>query len=145
MYAVKAEYYRAMGIDRRGQAAAHKALCNLYTKILKVNLTDDTFSIVNMDVSEQTAEKGYADSISAWLKSFGETGHVHPDDLDNYLSNTSLDYLRAYFAGDKTSHSITYRRKYGDVFKQVMMEMIPADDYRADNQTLFLYVKNIDI
>ena len=45
---------------------------------------------------------------------------------------------------DKTSHSVFYRRKYGDRYKKVMMEMIPAGDYSDDNQTLFLYVKNID-
>ncbi len=144
MYTDKTEYYRAMGIDRRGQAAAHKALCNLYTKILKINLTDDTFSIINMDVSEQTKEKGYADSISAWLKSFGESGHVHPDDLAEYLKYTGLDYMKEYFSGNKSSLIVFYRRRIGDEYKRVMMEMIPADDYSADHQSLFLYVNNIE-
>lgn len=40
---------------------------------------------------------------------------------------------------------IQYRRKYEDGFKRVMMEIIPASDYATDNQSLFLYVKNIDI
>ena len=144
MYAAKAEYYRSKGVDRRGQAAAHKALCNLYAKILRINVTYDTFSIVNMDVSEQTKEKGYADSISDWLRSFGESGQVHPDDLEEYLKYTDLAYIRDYFASDKTSLHIFYRRKFGDEFKQVMMEIIPADDYSKDNQSLFLYVKNIE-
>ena len=144
MYAVKADYYRAKGVDRRGQAAAHKALCNLYAKILRINVSNDTFTVVNMDVSEQTKEKGYADSISAWLKSFGESGQVHPEDLDEYLKYTDLNYMREYFASNKTSLHIFYRRKFGEEFKQVMMEIIPADDYRNDNQSLFLYVKNIE-
>ncbi len=55
------------------------------------------------------------------------------------------EYLKKYFKNGKASISIQYRRKYGDTFKQVAMEMIPADDYKPDNQTLFLYVKNIDI
>lgn len=144
MYAEKAAYYRAMGVDRRGQVAAHKALCNLYTKILRINITNDSYSIVNMDISEQTKEKGFADSISGWLRSFGESGQVHPEDLDTYLKYTDINYMREYFAGDKTSLHIFYRRKYGDVFKQVMMEIIPADDYSSDNQSLFLYVNNIE-
>ena len=65
MYQAKSAYYAKKGIDRRGQAAANTALCNLYTKILKINITEDTYSIVNMDVSEQTAEKGFASTISA--------------------------------------------------------------------------------
>ena len=144
MYQAKAEHYARKGIDRRGQAAAHKALCNIYTKILKINLTDDTFSIVNMDMSEQTSDKGYSDKISEWLSGFGKTGQVHNDDLEQYLEQTNIEYLREYFKQDKTSISIFYRRKYEDSFKQVLMEMIPADDYSNDNQSLFLYVKSID-
>lgn len=145
MYQAKTAYYSKKGVDRRGQAAANTALCSLYTKILKVNITDDSYSIVNMDVSEQTAEKGFASTISAWLTGFGKSGQVHQDDLDGYLMKTDLEYLRKYFKEGKTSISIQYRRKYADGFKQVAMDMIPADDYTPDNQTLFLYVKNIDI
>ena len=145
MYKAKTAYYSKKGVDRRGQAAAHTALCNLYTKILKVNITDDTYTIVNMDISEQTIEKGFADTISAWLIGFGKSGQVHEDDLEEYLKKTDLAYLREYFKGGKTSISIQYRRKYTDGFKQVAMDMIPADDYAADNQALFLYVKKIDM
>lgn len=145
MYNEKTLYYAKKGIDRRGQAAAHTALCNLYTKILKINLTDDSYSIVNMDTSEQTLEKGFTTSISGWLSGFGKSGQVHSDDLDLYLEKTDINYLRKYFKEGKTSISIFYKRKYNDGFKQVAMEMIPADDYTHDNQSLFLYVKNIDI
>lgn len=145
MYETKSAYYKKKGIDRRGQADAHRALCNLYTKILKINITDDTYSIVNMDVSEQTKEKGFAEnSISEWLRSFGESGQVYEEDLEDYLRYTNIDYMRDYFAGNKTSLHIFYRRKFGDEFKQVMMEIIPADDYSNDNQSLFLYVNNIE-
>ncbi len=145
MYNAKEKYYSQKGIDRRGRAVAHTALCNLYTKILKVNLTDDSFSIINMDLSEQTSEKGFANTISGWLSGFGKSGQVHLADLDEYLQKTDINYLKEYFKSGKTSINILYRRKYDDGFKQVSMEMIPADDYSSDNQTLFLYVKNIDI
>jgi len=145
MYKAKSAYYAKKGVDRRGQAAANTALCSLYTKILKINITDDTYSIVNMDISEQTVEKGFSDTISGWLSGFGKSGQVHEEDLEGYLQKTNLEYLREYFKEGKTSISIFYRRKYSDGFKQVAMDMIPADDYAADHQTLFLYVKNIDM
>ena len=145
MYEAKSEHYKKTGVDRRGQQEAHKVLCGLYTKILKINITDDSYQIINMDGAEQTKDKGFsADSISEWLISFGEAGLVHPDDLEEYLRYTDLGYMRSYFSGDKTSLHIFYRRKFGDVFKQVMMELIPAGDYTSDNQSLFLYVKNIE-
>jgi len=144
MYEAKDKHYKKSGLDRRGQKDAHKALCDLYTKILKINLSDDTYQIVNMDVHEQMQDKGFSDSISEWLTSFGLTGQVHPDDLENYLEHTNIKYLREYFAGNKTSLHIFYRRQHEDGYKQLMMEIIPTSDYSSENQTLFLYVKNIE-
>ncbi|MCR5303558.1 MAG: sensor domain-containing diguanylate cyclase [Lachnospiraceae bacterium] len=153
MYEAKSEHYRKIGVDRRGHQNAHKALCDLYTKILKINISDDTYQIVNIDPAEQadleeTMEAinamGAANNISHWLSSFGTSGKVHPDDLNEYLEKTDIAYMREYFKGDKTSLSVFYRRKYGDVFKAVMMEIIPASDYSDTNQSLYLYVKRID-
>lgn len=144
MYEAKSAYYRKSGVDRRGQKDAHKALCDLYTKILKINISDDTYQVINMDMGEQTKEKGFSDKISEWFTFFGTLGQVHPDDLEEYLKKTNLNYMRDYFTGNKTSLHIFYRRKYGVLFKQVMMEIIPANDYSDQNQSLFLYVKDID-
>lgn len=144
MYEAKSAYYRKSGIDRRGQQDAHKSLCMLYTKILKINLTDDTYHIINMDISEQTVEMGFNEKLSKWFKEFSMSGLVHPEDLEEYLRLTDMDYLRSYFSGNKTSLHIFYRRKYGDDFKQVMMEIIHASDYSDENQSLYLYVKDID-
>lgn len=144
MYENKSRYYQERGIDRRGQRDAHVALCALYTKILKINITDDTYQIINMNADEKTKEKGFADKISSWLYEFGTSGQVHPEDLDKYLEKTTLQYISDHFRREKTSLCIFYRRKYGDEYKRVMMEMIPANDYSDKSQSLFLYVKDIE-
>ena len=144
MYEDKTNYYRRQGVDRRGQREAHTALCALYSKILKINISEDTYQIINMDEYERTEEKGFPDKISVWLKEFGESGRVHPDDLKEYLEKTKLESISEYFSQGKTSLHIFYRRKINNCFKQVMMELIPTGDFSADNQSLFLYVKDID-
>jgi len=144
MYEAKSAYYKKQGVDRRGQQDAHKALCALYTKILKINISDDTYQIVNMNDSEQTLEKGFSNKISEWLSEFGKSGQVHPDDLDEYLKMTDLQYMKEYFGGNKTSLHIFYRRKYDNEYKQVLMEIIPADDFAVNDMNLFLYVKSIE-
>lgn len=145
MYAAKAAYYKEKGVDRRGQAAAHTALCNLYTKILKINLTTDSYQIVNMDSEEQNESRGYAETISEWLESFGKSGQVYEDDLAEYLEKTDLVFLQEYFKKGNSSLAVSYKRRIGDEFKQSVMEMILADDYTEDNQTLFLYVRAVSI
>jgi len=143
MYDAKDAYYQEFGIDRRGQQEAHKALCALYTKILKINITDDTYHIINMDDREQTKEMGFSDKISTWFSSFGNAGLVHPEDLQDFLKATDLKNVSRYFMDGNKSLHIFYRRKYEEGFKPVMMEIIPSNDYSDDNQNLFLYVKNI--
>ncbi len=144
MYEDKSRHYRRKGMDRRGQQDAHKALCALYTKILKVDLTADTYQIVNMDVLEQTPDKGYSGSFSQWITGFGTSGQVHPEDLDEYLEKTNSRYLSDYFAEYQAPLHIFYRRKQEDGYHRVMMEIIPAEDGTQDHQNLYLYVKNID-
>lgn len=144
MYEEKKKFYEVKGIDRRGQRDAHVALCNLYTKILKVNITEDSYQIVNMNDEEKVSELEYFDKISKWLYEFGVSGNVHPDDLEEYLSKTSIEYISNYFKRNKSSLSIFYRRRFGDGYKRVMMEIIPANEYSDEDQRLYLYVKKIE-
>ncbi|MCQ2240233.1 GGDEF domain-containing protein [Treponema sp.] len=143
MYDAKSEHYRKSGMDRRGQNDAHKALCSMYTKILKINLTEDSYQIINMDMDEQTVEKGFADRISTWLSDFGTSGQVHPEDLNGYKKKTDIKYMQDYFRSGKKNLTIFYRRKYGDEYKRAMMQIIPAPDYEPESQSLFLYVNNV--
>lgn len=145
MYDDKAKYYSNKGIDRRGQTAAYTALCNLYAKILKVDLTTDTYSIIKMEASEKDIEKGFSDRISEWFLRFGRSGQVHEADIEEYFAKTDIAFLQDYFKSGKTSISVRYRRKHEDEFKEVIMELIPASDYSDEDQKVFLYVKCTDL
>ncbi len=144
MYRDKEMYYMTKGVDRRGRREAYDAICKSYTKILKVDLTSDTFSIIQMNQGEKNQQMGFSDSISTWLHNFGTSGQVHPDDLKTYLDNTGLDFLRFHFASGKKSLEIFYRRKSENGFRSVMMEMLRSDDYSDSKQNLFLFVKDIE-
>lgn len=144
MYSDKGRYYSLKGHERRGRQKANDVILSLYTKILKINLSDDTFQIVSVDESEQTAEMGYDSTISGWFKNFAEMGQVHPDDIANFLEKTDFDNIKAAFAAGDKVHCIFYRRKIHDQYKQVMMEIVPVDTYSEHNQEAFLYVKDIE-
>lgn len=144
MYEDKNDYYQRMGIDRRGQKDAFVALCNLYTKILKINLTDDSYEIEQMDSAEQTKEMGFSSQLSAWMAAFGKAGLVHTDDLKNYLAFTGKEYISEYFKETKKPLRIFYRRKIDGEFRKVMMEIIPTSEYSESSEWLYLYVKDIE-
>ena len=143
MYIAKENYYRKSGVDRRAFQRTYTALGALYTKILKVNLSEDTYKIVKVNKEEQTEDKGYKNSISEWLLDFAATGQVFSEDVNNYVKKTDISYLRRYFKNGNKVLSILYRRKIGDRFKQCLMEIIPSDDYSDFDQNCFLYVKDI--
>lgn len=144
MYAEKEIYYSQKGIDRRGQQSAFAALCSSYTKILRINLTTDKYHIIRMQKSEQTSVKGFAPFISKWLHDFAVNGQVHPDDQEHYLELTDLASMKRFFSNRKSNLNILYRRKSDIGWRQTKMELIPAEDYRDDNMSLYLFVKDIE-
>lgn len=140
MYEDKERYYQQLGMDRRGRSAAVTALSKLYAKILKINLTTDSYQLIRMEEDEKLAARGFSDKISVWMYKFAISGNVYEEDVAEYLAKTDMDFLRQYFAKGNKSLSINYRRRIKDEYKPTFMLLIPADDYSEENQSLFLYV-----
>ncbi len=144
MYESKSAYYCNMGIDRRGQAAANTALCALYIKIVKVNLTDDTYQIISISDSERQEGLSHPAVFSEMMQEFARTGMVHWEDLPAFIAATDISYLRKYFAQGKKSLSIGYRRLIDGEWDMVMLEMITSVNFRDDNQEIYLYLRSLD-
>lgn len=143
MYCYKADYYKRVGSDKDVKNNAYDALCESYAKILKVNLTEDTYQIIKMDWNEKNAAKGYSDRISAWLMNFALMGQVYAEDRARYLKYTNIEYLKSYFASGKRSYSLRYQRRFTYGRRNVVMEILPAREYTDTNQVVFLYVKEL--
>lgn len=133
MYEEKAMYYRKNGVDRRGQPAAYIALCKLYPRILKADLTEDSCRTLNRE-----EEKGRKKCLSTWLQEFKDQGAIHPDDLAEYQEKTDLAYLRNCFDNQEKAVSISYRKKDGG---RSALEIVPAEDYSEKKRVVFLYIK----
>lgn len=144
MYKDKSRFYTAKGVDRRGQQAAFAVLCQSYTKILKVDLEKDQYTILQMDESEKDSLKGFSEQLSVWLHNFAMSGQVHQDDVEEYLRKTDIGYIKSFFNNGNRNLSLQYRRKIGGEFHNVMMELCPAKEYSLENQTIYLFVKNVD-
>ena len=176
MYERKAMYYRNHGVDRRGQPAAYVALCKLYSKILKINLTEDNYRILSWDddgtadndngekvmrtqkVCQNEQQKKMRQSVrdsigksahgkelefklSRWLENLAVSEQIHPEDLSEYRRKTDLQFLRDRFDQDRKPLSISFRRKAGEEYQLMTIEIVPGDEYDAQKQVGFLYVK----
>lgn len=142
MYKDKENYYSQKGMDRRRQHYIFDVICNSYTKILRVNLTDDSYTIIRLE-EQEINNPNRPEKISQWLQIFGSSSRVHEADREIYLKATKLDKLRAFFKDQGKHYSFYYRRDIKGEFKYVMMEIIAAHDYTDEQQFVYLLVKDI--
>ena len=61
MYKNKDNFYREKGINRRKVQDYASVFRDEEAKILKINLTDDSFSIFKVILAEKKKEEGYPD------------------------------------------------------------------------------------
>lgn len=133
----KADMYTTLMAD------SLNVLSSIYYKILKINLTKDSFNIIKMQDEERAAFSPEITKISQWWTVFAESGNVHPEEMDIYKEFTDIDRLKEHFRADPTKESCRYRRKIGNEFMWVQMDIEPGVDYTEENQILLLYVKDI--
>lgn len=139
----KSNYYLNRGVDRRKLREAFGTVCSSYTKILKLNLTKDSFDIVQIDPNERNPYYGYSETHSQWLKNYVKLGWVYLDDAKKFGQQTDLETLRNHFKKGRKSFSMHYRRKTSRGLEYALMEIIRTSEYTDENQVVFLYVKSV--
>lgn len=122
-----------------------RLLKEAYIKVLRVNLTDDTYDEIKVLDEEKDSTHGYnADTISGWLGGFAEAGNVFDEDVERYGVFTQLDSLRRAFLAGRDHISILYRRRNDKgEFRWARMTFIKSYDYTDDHQIIMLYVEDV--
>lgn len=144
MYEAKEAYYKNKGVDRRAQKSSFDSMCQSYVKVLKVNLSTDSFEVIKAVENELSKEFGYdEDKFSRWLQGFAFSGIIHPEDREKFVKRTGMVYLREYFNGGYGRYTLRYRRRVKGIFREVLMELIPAKEFEISNKMVYLYVKDI--
>lgn len=117
-----------------------QAISDTYHKILRVDLSKDSYEVVKMRPEDRAFGYG-TDSFSSWLGQFIYNGGIHPDDMNNFISFTRPDHMKKQLEGGKKVLSCCYRRRSGDDFRWNMMEVVP--DSAGGSPYIYLYVKDI--
>lgn len=144
MYRAKEQFYSRNGMDRRAQRTAYEAVCASYIKVLKVDLAENSYQILQLDGLEHSPAYGFRAELGRWIHDFGVAGGVHKDDLEYYLDKTNLADLRGYFLGGARELVLYYRRLVHSEYRRVMMELVAAPEYSTERQLVYLYVKDIE-
>lgn len=114
-----------------------------FYKIIRGNLTDNTYEIVKIDKRELEKIGELPDTLSEYMKRFGESGVVFEEDRRRFWEFSKLEYLSAELRGGKTMVSCNYRRKVGEKYRWYSLEVVPDYQYTNDRQSVMIYAKDV--
>lgn len=129
-------------------ASALMQIGNSFHKIIKANLTEDTYAFLHFDKAEGedlTAPMDYEHGFAELWESFFRGGVILSDDkadFDKYLKLEFIrDFLKKYHGREQ--YWVRFRRMVQDEYQPYRLEVIPAEDYKDDNQNVFMLMKDL--
>ena len=114
----------------------------VYRKILRVNLSRNSYEVVKSG-AEEWAIDSKKESFTEWLEQFKKKGTIHPDDLDRFLSFTHLEYLKSVLQTGRKHLTCSYRRSSPGGYRWNLLEVTPDSGYTDGNQTVLIYIKDV--
>ncbi len=130
------------------------ALTKMYLKVLKVNLTDESFFEARADIiwnqkknrTKINKRKNNKKKlkISEWIKNYAKAGNIHENDVDLYLEFCNVERLKRLFKAGEKSLICRYRRLVNGEFRWVKMEIVPSTEYTNEKQIVVLSILDIE-
>lgn len=122
---------------------AFRALSILYKKIIEVNLTNDTYEMI-----EFGAKQTYFDAMphkgvyAQAIKELVDNKVVEADkDMVRYF--LSLEHLRKHFRAGNRTFYFRYRQMVEGMERWQVAEMACAENYTDEHQLIYFYIKDI--
>ena len=116
---------------------------SLYDKLIRINLSNNTFEPVIVDADEQERLVGGVINMYEWWAGYSQNGNIAAEDMGAFSTLTRAGSLQERFAQDPTPVSFRYRRKVNDEFRWVQLEIAPSVEYSEKNQIMLLSLKDI--
>ena len=126
-------------LDDKNIGDITKILLESYVKVLKINLSNDSFSIIKI-LDDESSDSSI--NFSTWINNFVAEGNIFKQDEERFMKALNVQMLKKYFKTNKKLE-LKYRRKIDDEFKYVCLEISKSTDYAKDNQNLLLKVTDI--
>ena len=118
-------------------------ISSLYDKLIRINLSNNTFEPVVVDSDEQDRLVGGVINMYEWWASYSKNGNIAAADMGAFSALTKTGSLQKRFAEDPTPVNFRYRRKVGDEFRWMQLEITPSVEYSEENQIMLLSLKDV--
>lgn len=117
-------------------------LSSFFLRILKVNLTTDTYWVL-----KNNEKQGLFDKITAFsgrLQEYANQGYIYPEDMEEYRQFCDIERLRKYFADGNQQARQHFRYRIGQEYRWVSMELLRSTEYQDGEQLIVLYMRDIN-
>ena len=142
LYSEKARFYEKQGVDKRGQSEALQALSNIYLRILRIDLNDESFKFI-LGSPEDFARYGEEGrTIGYYIKNLYES-LIYPPDLANLKKYTDYGFLKDFFDQKRNYFRFVYRKEEEGYCSRYSIEYVPSPNYSKSNRVLYVYFKRI--
>ena len=119
---------------------AMKMLSSIFHRILKIDLSADTYTVIR----EKDSNVPMPSSLSESLKMMADLKYIYEEDQEEYLKFCSMDNLRKELAKGRERISLNYRTLIRDEYRWVCMEIIRSAEYKPDAQIAMMYIRDIN-
>ncbi len=116
---------------------------HIYHKVLRGNLSTDSFSIVKVDEEEIQEMREYMTSLTDWFSGMAKCGYVYEEDIERYENFVHFDNVKNELKKGAKRLSCIYRRRAGDGYRWHHLEIVPDFDYSDDDQKVMICLKDI--
>ena len=116
---------------------------HVYHKVLRGNLSTDSFSIVKVDEEEVQEMREYMTSLTDWFFGIAKSGYIYEEDIERYENFAQFDNVKAELKKGAKKLSCIYRRRTGNTYRWNHLEIVPDFDYTDDNQKVMICLKDI--
>ena len=118
-------------------------ISTLYDKLIRINLSNNTYEPVIVDSDEQERLVGGVINMYEWWAGYSQSGNVATEDMGAFSTLTKTGSLQKRFAEDPTPVNFRYRRKINGEFRWVQLELAPSVEYTEENQVLLLSLRDV--
>ena len=118
-------------------------ISTLYDKLLRINLSNNTYEPVIVDADEQERLVGGVINMYEWWAGYSQNGNIASEDMGAFSTLTKTGSLQKRFAEDPTPVNFRYRRKINGEFRWVQLELSPSVEYSEDNQVFLLSLRDV--
>lgn len=137
LYENKEKYYLSMGIDRKDVKIAQKALCNMYDKIILLDLETGFYREVKASISVDSNEK----SFESWVEELQKSGDIVYEDAERLKKELEIARLKESFATGGKNLSISFKKQTAEGITVSEIEIIPTETQKDEENRVFLYMK----